>query len=113
MVCTLCHCLRCMYQSTRTARRALPYLNPMPPPSDHPAFNLSLRSRPYKVVQRKRVDEKTSEYLAALYSEIGRSEFVSVTHTDEETSIVYEAADDDKDASWRCIKIQGPMDFGW
>lgn len=41
-----------------------------------------------------------------------QTRFFSVTRTDEEISVVSEAEEDDGDATWRCIKVAGPMDFG-
>ena len=67
--------------------------------------------RPFKVVQQKASDEMGSTYLSLLTKAPGER-FISVTRTDEEISVVYEAENADAEASWRCIKISGPMDFG-
>ncbi len=83
----------------------------MPPPSDHPAFQLSLLLRPFKVEQFKPEQPIPHKYIELLANgNAGR--FVSVTRTDEETSVVVECLDEDTEATWRCIKIAGPMDFG-
>ena len=83
----------------------------MPPPSDNPAFALTLLPRPFKVVQRSLSDGLDVADLALLRGD-GRGRFASVTRTDEEISVVYECEADENDAKWRCIKIAGPMDFG-
>lgn len=62
--------------------------------------------------QLKPNDSVPSEYLEA-FTQAGESRrFISLTRTDEEISIVYEAKESDGEATWRCIKIAGPMDFG-
>ena len=82
----------------------------MPPPSDHPAFRLCLLAPPFEVKQVKPSEPVPAEFLHAL-TDASSGKFVSVTRTDEEVSIVYET--EDTSATWRCMKIAGPMDFGW
>lgn len=48
---------------------------------------------------------------AAPYGD-GRLKMISIIRTSEETSVVSEAAEEDTEAAWRCIRIAGPMAFG-
>ena len=82
----------------------------MPPPSDDPAFTLTLLPRPFKVVQRDLSVGLDDADLVLLTDDRSRR-FMSITRTDEEISIVYEC-DAHEEGTWRCIKIAGPMDFG-
>ena len=88
---------------------------PPPHPSNHPAFQLSLLDRPFFVKQLKPEENIPPEFLALLtLNSSGR--FISLTRTNEEISIIGEWANDsdiaEVEASWRCIKIAGPMNFG-
>ncbi|KAI0375699.1 hypothetical protein BV20DRAFT_984630 [Pilatotrama ljubarskyi] len=85
----------------------------MPPPSDHPIFRLRLLDRPLKVLQLKPNEEVPEEYIRLLTGTgiIANDRFISVTRTDEEVSVVLDSPQDDGGATWRCIKIAGPMDF--
>ncbi|CAL1694475.1 unnamed protein product [Somion occarium] len=82
----------------------------MPPPSDHASFRLSLLEKPFYVKQLQPHEDIPDSFLEELRNQTGH--FVSITRTDEEVSIVGEAQQDDTEATWRCIKIAGPMDFG-
>jgi len=93
----------------------------MPPPSDHDALSLELLNDIF-AVQQIPVDEPIPSHVLRRLGEPGGSEqlnFVSITRTNEEISIVYNATQspdvpdaDQELAKWRCIKIRGPMDFG-
>ncbi|KAI0352895.1 hypothetical protein OH77DRAFT_744013 [Trametes cingulata] len=86
---------------------------PPPPPADHTAFRLHLLERPFKVLQLKpdqKIPEDHLRLLTGVAAENGA--FISVTRTDEEVSVVLSSNEDDEAATWRCIKIAGPMDFG-
>lgn len=84
---------------------------PPPPPSDHAAFHLHLLKNPFFVKQLGEGGHIPAEYLERLIDTASKK-FFSITRTDEEVSIVGEADPDDASATWRCIRIAGPMDFG-
>lgn len=85
----------------------------MPPPSDHPAFNLKVLPKIFFVKQLPSSDVLSTQVLEALNSSQG---FFSITRTSEEISIVGELDESNplniSDGDWRCIQIAGPMDFG-
>ncbi|KAH9846978.1 hypothetical protein C2E23DRAFT_742881 [Lenzites betulinus] len=87
---------------------------PPPDPADNPAFCLHLLKRPFKVEQLKPYERIPHEYIRMLTDPVVAGDrFISLTRTDEEISIVVESAStEDKTATWCCIKIAGPMDFG-
>lgn len=87
----------------------------MPPPTDHPAFNLKVLPKTFFVKQLPSHEALSVEVLGALNSSHG---FFSITRTTEEISIVGEITEstpsslDLSDGGWRCIQIAGPMNFG-
>lgn len=84
---------------------------PPPPPSDHPAFHLRLLEQTFEVSQLKPDEAIPAHLVQALADAVSsKGKFISITRTHEEISIVRET--DDASATWRCIKIAGPMDFG-
>ncbi|KLO15029.1 hypothetical protein SCHPADRAFT_927440 [Schizopora paradoxa] len=92
----------------------------MSPPSDHVALSLELLDDVFVVQQVPTGDPIPSHILERLGKSEGQG-FISITRTDEEISIVYNAVhapDESSDiqrldlANWRCIRIKGPMDFG-
>ncbi|KAI0785794.1 ACT domain-containing protein [Abortiporus biennis] len=84
---------------------------PPPSPSDHVSFRLHLSDKIFYVKQFNPSDNIPVDYLNSLQT--NSSKFISITRTNEEISIVGETDDvSDKDASWKCIRIAGPMDFG-
>ncbi|KAM6498659.1 ACT domain containing protein [Amanita muscaria] len=85
----------------------------MPPPLDHPSLNLQLWSQPFFVLQLQRDEEIPSSIIELLKR--GPSQFLSVTRTHEETSLVGEYHDwmpqnFKEKSTWSCIKIMGPME---
>jgi len=87
----------------------------MPPPSDHDALVLELLDDVF-AVQQIPINESIPNHVLKRLGESGGQNFVSVTRTNEEISIVYNSTHapivDQSLAKWRCIKIRGPMDFG-
>lgn len=87
----------------------------MPPPSAHPCLDLALLPGNYFVLKLN-PDEPIPDYAQrAMISQPAKGMF-SLTRTEEETSIVGEAVDGMPDevgnlATWRCLKIKGPMEF--
>jgi hypothetical protein len=87
----------------------------MPPPSNHPAFNLKVLTKMFFVKQLRSSEIMTGELLETLNTSRG---FFSITRTPEEVSIVGEIDDkNDKllhvdSGDWRCIQIAGSMNFG-
>ncbi|KAI0081054.1 hypothetical protein K474DRAFT_1479082 [Panus rudis PR-1116 ss-1] len=90
----------------------------MAPPSDHPAFHLQVAAGTFYVKQFKPDEPIPQAFLDILTNRANPSTLISITRTKEEISIAGEAGDgypvavDDPDATWGCIKIAGPMDFG-
>ncbi|KAI0275118.1 ACT domain-containing protein [Gloeopeniophorella convolvens] len=85
----------------------------MPPPTSHSAFHVKLLSEEFRVQQQSPHDPLPEKIYAQLTGRDGAttSKFISVTGTDDETSIV-SAVTDGEEGEWRCLKIAGPMDFG-
>jgi hypothetical protein len=86
----------------------------MPPPSNSPALALTLLPDPFFVLQ---IDKPSDVLLAALAAPVSAHQFLSITRTHEEISVVgsagaSHAVPQDAQAKWRCIKVSGPMDFG-
>jgi len=82
----------------------------MPPPSNDRALDLQLLPRLYSVTQLRPDEEIPDPIIERLKRNDGR--FISVTRTTDEISVVAEAEEEQEAAEWRCIKINGPMDFG-
>ncbi len=83
----------------------------------HSEGNDNTRIRPdVFAVQQIPINESIPNHVLERLGESGGQNFVSVTRTNEEISIVYNATHapivDQSLAKWRCIKIRGPMDFG-
>ncbi|KAA1468105.1 hypothetical protein DENSPDRAFT_372022 [Dentipellis sp. KUC8613] len=85
----------------------------MPPPSDHPCLHLQLLDGLFFVHQLKTGDRIPASLLERLQNNEPRN-FLSITKTSEEISIAgsQTSATEAYEATWRCIKIAGPMDFG-
>ncbi|KIK70659.1 hypothetical protein GYMLUDRAFT_89668 [Collybiopsis luxurians FD-317 M1] len=86
----------------------------MPPPIIHPSLNLILLPSSFFVSKLLPTDPVPQSILDSLAS--SSHKFLNLTRTLEETSIVGEWHDAipsvfQPDACWRCIKIQGPMEF--
>lgn len=88
----------------------------MPPAADHPSLHLRLLPQTFYVIQQSTKDPISESLLALLTGDKSGSNFLSITRTDEEISIIGECEDDEEhkkaDGEWRCIKIAGPMDLG-
>ncbi|KAK7695046.1 hypothetical protein QCA50_002234 [Cerrena zonata] len=82
---------------------------PPPSPADHEAFRLELLDGLFFVKQLKHNEVIPEDVLRKLTNP--SAELISVTRTNEEISIAGQAEEGDSEASWRCIKIAGPMDF--
>jgi uncharacterized protein len=82
----------------------------MPPALDHPCLHLRVLAGLYFVHQLSPKEALDASILTRLRD--GGAGLLSLTRTDEETSIVGEAAEADIEAKWKCIKIAGPMEFG-
>ncbi|KAF9531910.1 ACT domain-containing protein [Crepidotus variabilis] len=85
----------------------------MPPPSSNSALNLHLLPESFFVIQLEHGQEIAPCLLKDLTD--GKGGFFSVTRTNDEVSIVGEAykwmpSQYKEQATWRCIKIQGPME---
>ncbi|KAI0832482.1 ACT domain-containing protein [Trametes gibbosa] len=87
---------------------------PPPEPAESPEYRLRLLDRPFKVDQLEPHESIPEEYIRMLTDPASAGgRFISLTRTDEEISIVVESAStQDNKATWSCIKIAGPMDFG-
>jgi hypothetical protein len=83
----------------------------MPPPIIHPCLHLEILPETFYVKQYPPAGEVPPEVLSELNVTKARSGIFSVTRTAEEISVVGEAHGDAGD--WRCIKIAGPMEFGF
>ncbi|RDB28499.1 hypothetical protein Hypma_015843 [Hypsizygus marmoreus] len=84
----------------------------MPPPSNHPSLHLQVLSVPFFVAKFSSHEDVPNWALGAL---TGKANFISITRTDEEISIVGEASQSFPDpvkelSTWTCIKILGPME---
>lgn len=89
----------------------------MPPSIDHPSLNLILLDETFLVYKISTDANLSADILAMLArSDANDTQFISVTRTSEEVSIVCSASSQSDvgiDATrWKCIKIKGPMDFG-
>lgn len=87
----------------------------MPPVIDHPCLHLDVLTQPCFVFKHLPSEKIPQIVIENLLNESGR--FISVTRTAEEISVVGEWHDDlpvlyKEAATWRCMKIAGPMDFG-
>lgn len=85
----------------------------MPPPSNSSALHLIVLPNPFFVVKLKPGQEITPCVIKDLTD--GKGGFFSVTRTTEEVSVVGEAyelmpSSYEEKSTWRCIKIQGPME---
>ncbi|KAF8910106.1 ACT domain-containing protein [Gymnopilus junonius] len=85
----------------------------MPPPSNSSALHLLVLPEPFFVIKLKPDQEMAPCVIKDLTD--GKGSFYSVTRTSEEVSIVGEAykwmpANYKEQATWMCIKIQGPME---
>ena len=98
----------------------------MPPPYNHPTFDLILLPNPYSVLQLKPDEPIPQRYIDALTksaAEFSKEEktgikMLSITRTNEEVSIVEEVGGEGEiegregEGVWRCVRIRGPMAFG-
>lgn len=89
----------------------------MPPPSDDPSFHLCALPGLFFVVKLK--PDKDILSVMSMLEKVDKDapQFVSVTRTKDEISVVGESGPDIPKAwiqyaTWRAIKIVGPMDFG-
>ncbi|KAG8965752.1 hypothetical protein FRC03_000202 [Tulasnella sp. 419] len=88
----------------------------MPPSSDSHTLNLHIVPRKFFVTQLAPSDPIPPSILERLVTG-DHSCFISITRTSEEISIVLDGEIDSdwtnlKVTEWRCIKVEGPMDFG-
>ncbi|KZT30798.1 hypothetical protein NEOLEDRAFT_36683 [Neolentinus lepideus HHB14362 ss-1] len=87
----------------------------MPPPASLAAFHLTVLPQTFYVIQLN-PEEKIPDNLIDQIRSSSEHPLFSITRTPEEISIVGEYESDsqsqEKYATWRCIKIAGPMDFG-
>ncbi|KAG8932680.1 hypothetical protein FRC02_000783 [Tulasnella sp. 418] len=88
----------------------------MPPSSDSHTLNLHIVPRKFFVTQLAPSDPIPPSILERLVTG-DDSCFISITRTSEEISIVLDGEIDSdwtnlKVTEWRCIKVEGPMDFG-
>lgn len=81
-------------------------------------FNIEICSDLFAVEQIP-ITERIPSHILERLGKSGGQNFISITRTDEEISIVYnaihapdECKDDRRLENWRCIKVRGPMDFG-
>ncbi|KAI0322990.1 ACT domain-containing protein [Amylostereum chailletii] len=86
----------------------------MPPPSNDAALQLQLLPGTFFVSQLKPTEPLPTSILASLQNVNIGGKFLSITRTNDEISIVGEVnfEHNAEDATWSCIKITGPMDFG-
>jgi len=87
------------------------FLVSMPPLADHPSLHLQVLPQTFEVKQYSCSNDIPAEALDQLKITLSRSGLFSLTRTDEEVSVVGEAHTGE--GRWRCIKIMGPMDFGY
>jgi hypothetical protein len=85
----------------------------MPPPSSKAALHLQVLREPFFVIQLGQGEELVPCILQDLKS--GKGGFFAVTRTKDEVSIVGEAykfmpKKYEEQCTWKCIKIQGPME---
>ncbi|KAE9398495.1 hypothetical protein BT96DRAFT_920820 [Gymnopus androsaceus JB14] len=85
----------------------------MPPPIDHPCLHLHVLPGSFFVAKLQPSEPVPQPIIDSLANDTG---FLSLTRTPEETSIVGQWHDGipasfKPDAVWRCIKLQGPMEF--
>ncbi|KAJ3863026.1 ACT domain-containing protein [Lentinula novae-zelandiae] len=85
----------------------------MPPPIDHPCLHLHVLPDMFFVSKLEPIEPVPQSIINHL---INDSRFLSLTRTQEETSIVGQWHDGipaafEHEAVWRCIKLQGPMEF--
>ncbi|KAJ4485784.1 ACT domain-containing protein [Lentinula aciculospora] len=85
----------------------------MPPPIDHACLHLHVLPDTF-FVSKFQPNETVPRSIFNLL--VKDSRFLSLTRTPEETSIVGQWHDEipsgfQGDAVWRCIKLQGPMEF--
>jgi hypothetical protein len=86
----------------------------MPPPSQSPALALTLLAEPFFVLQ---TDKPSAALLAAFTAPEVPGQFLSITRTKEELSIVGSMSTgsvvpEGAEAKWKCFRVAGPMDFG-
>ena len=80
----------------------------------HPSLRLTLLPQPFFMRQTSDIPRDALDALGDSSSN-GLRTFLSVTRTAEEWSVVSECVEADAEkekATWRCIKVAGPMDFG-
>ncbi|KAJ8084506.1 hypothetical protein PM082_003278 [Marasmius tenuissimus] len=87
----------------------------MPPPTSHSNLNLHVLPDACFVVKLDSTDAVPQAVLDTLAKPTGK--LISITRTSEELSIAGSwqesyPAEFKPGCTWRCIKIQGPMDFG-
>ncbi|KAJ4485068.1 hypothetical protein C8J55DRAFT_35539 [Lentinula edodes] len=85
----------------------------MPPPIEHPCLHLHVLPDTFFVSKLGPIEPVPQSIINHL---INNSRFLSLTRTPEETSIVGQWHDGipaafEHEAVWRCIKLQGPMEF--
>ena len=85
----------------------------MPPPSASSSLHLIVLPEPFFVIKLKPGEEISPCIVRDLKA--GKGSFYSITRTSEEVSIVGEMyksmpAQYKEQATWMCIKIQGPME---
>ncbi|KAI0046624.1 hypothetical protein FA95DRAFT_1493719 [Auriscalpium vulgare] len=93
----------------------------MPPPLQDPSLHLAVLPRLFFVSQQQ-ADESIPLSLLERLQQKSSGAFLSITRTSGEISIVGECLGAEEDsagadlakakATWRCIKIAGPMSFG-
>jgi hypothetical protein len=86
----------------------------MPPPSQSPALALTLLAEPFFVLQ---TEKPSAALLAAFTTPEVPGQFLSITRTKEELSIVGSmgtgsVVPEGAEAKWKCLRVAGPMDFG-
>ena len=83
----------------------------MPPATAHPSLHLQPLPRTFYVVQHDIKDTIPEDLLALLTGTKSGANFLSITRTAEEISIIGECGEGEE-GDWKCIKIAGPMDLG-
>jgi hypothetical protein len=87
----------------------------MPPQSNSSSLNLHILPQNFYLIQQKASDPLPSLISDKIILPLNDSEFLSITRTKEEVSIVSDfPVEDDAEHStaWRCIRVAGPMNLG-
>lgn len=87
----------------------------MPPSSESPSLYLKVHPHPFFLVQLKATEKLPQNVLDRISDPLSGSDFLSITRTAEEISIVSDFRIDsgiEPATQWCCICVTGPMNLG-